>query len=364
MFWRGMAPTLAVDGRGPTHRGRIYALWNDFGDNGERLPRMLLSYSDDRGATWVEPRPVAPAAGSAQFRGNVAVNADGVVGVVWMDTRDHPGRDGFHAYFTASLDGGDSFLPPVALSRAASDPFSPGNRRQVPFYVGSYRGHLLVSMGSAASRWEDGGDYLGLAADQDGVFHPLWSDGRGTAYQSYTARVRVIPDRDVAVRRDRDHRGEPVDVSDAVGLLVDPPAFDSARGVATFPVRLRNESSDTLYPPLRVRARLMNDRSGPIGGAAVDSVESVILDGDGGTATFDYDVALGDWSALPPGCATEAVAWRVRLGPVDAALSFEVKVTAGRENARKDAGDGADEATDEASAEATTGRDPSHVCRG
>ena len=52
---------------------------------------------------------------------------DGIVGVTWYDTRDSKDGSQFHEYFTASLDGGKSFLPPVRVSSAPSTPLGPGN---------------------------------------------------------------------------------------------------------------------------------------------------------------------------------------------------------------------------------------------
>jgi hypothetical protein len=41
-------------------------------------------------------------------------------------------------------------------------------------------------------RWANGGDYVGLAATADGVFHPVWPDARHDGVQQlHTARVRV-----------------------------------------------------------------------------------------------------------------------------------------------------------------------------
>jgi hypothetical protein len=36
-----------------------------------------------------------------------------------------------------------------------------------------------------------GGDYLGLAADAPGVFHPFWPDMRSGVQHIYTAAIRV-----------------------------------------------------------------------------------------------------------------------------------------------------------------------------
>jgi hypothetical protein len=36
-----------------------------------------------------------------------------------------------------------------------------------------------------------GGDYIGLAASADGSFHAVWSDARGGAFRTFTARIDV-----------------------------------------------------------------------------------------------------------------------------------------------------------------------------
>src|SRR3712207_588288 len=105
---------------------------------------------------------------------SVAVNKDGVVGLTWYERRKEAGGECQHLYFTASLDGGKSFLPQVRVSAAPSCPDTPRN-------------------GQSAKRWPGGGDYSGLAASADGAFHALWSDSRDGIYQLRTARVQVDP---------------------------------------------------------------------------------------------------------------------------------------------------------------------------
>src|SRR5690606_7441422 len=50
------------------------------------------------------------------------VNAQGHVGVAWYDRREDPARRCWKQYFAASLDGGVTFTPNVAVSSAASCP--------------------------------------------------------------------------------------------------------------------------------------------------------------------------------------------------------------------------------------------------
>ena len=52
----------------------------------------------------------------------VAVNRDGVVGVLWYDRREANDNLAYHARFAASFDGGLTFSPSVRVSAAPNDP--------------------------------------------------------------------------------------------------------------------------------------------------------------------------------------------------------------------------------------------------
>jgi hypothetical protein len=106
-----------------------------------------------------------------------AVSAAGVLGVSWYDARHDPdasrGRNRCQElFFTASVDGGRTFLADVPVSRGRNCPATPRN-------------------GSAGARWRAGGDYHGLVAAPDGRFHLLWADSRSGVYQLRFASLRV-----------------------------------------------------------------------------------------------------------------------------------------------------------------------------
>jgi hypothetical protein len=162
---------LAVDTSGGPFRDRLYwACW----DQSNR--HIYVSTSVDRGETWSSP--VAVNRGSHPVQNAViTVNRDGVVGVSWNDAREDPRayRGSFrcqHVFFTASLDGGRTFLPDARVSSAENCPDAPAN-------------------GESGWRWPAGGDYYGLAAAADGRFHLLWADSREGIYQLRTATVTV-----------------------------------------------------------------------------------------------------------------------------------------------------------------------------
>ena len=128
------------------YKDRIYLTCWD-----RAMERLYLFTSNDGGSSWSPPTLVSR--GYVQ-NGMVAVNNQGIVGVAWYDGRDDPRgyRAVFrcqHVYFTASLDGGGTFLPEVKVSTAENCPDTPQNAE-------------------AGRRWVAGGDYFGLAAAAEG----------------------------------------------------------------------------------------------------------------------------------------------------------------------------------------------------
>jgi hypothetical protein len=162
--------TIAIDRSGGRFNDRVYVTWPD-----RRTGRALnyFAYSTDKGATWSKSFVVGdnpPSDTTARFMPTVAVNKDGVVGLLWYDRRENPDNRSYHARFSASLDGGVTWLPSVRLSETT---FSSG----------------AVAQKSAFPR--NGGDTAGLATSADGVFHPVWVTDFNDIPQVWTARVSV-----------------------------------------------------------------------------------------------------------------------------------------------------------------------------
>jgi hypothetical protein len=95
------APAFTLD---PT-RGRAYAAWETGRD-------VMLSRSDDGGATWSPPRRVGPAAGG-QFLPGVEVAPDGRVDVAFYDRSRDPDDVLAEVVLASSSDGGKSFVTEV-----------------------------------------------------------------------------------------------------------------------------------------------------------------------------------------------------------------------------------------------------------
>ncbi|MDQ3949606.1 MAG: glycoside hydrolase [Gemmatimonadota bacterium] len=308
-----VSPRLAVDPGSAAFKDRLYATWTD-----ERSGRfeIYLSYSADQGRTWSRPvvisddPPYSDGRRPNHFMPTVAVNKDGVVGVSWYDRREHPDNLGWHVRFRASLDGGETWLPSIRVSTASNDITdrtalytqayargggSGGYGRSAPPEAGP----LVVEVSIQGSNYS-AGDYAGLAAAADGVFHAFWVDNRTGLPQIWTAPITVrgvaaaragaesrrAPVDSPRVAREPGRPGELTDVSSKVTLLLTNSAFDRATNTVSVVARLGNVSRDTLAGPfqgrvteitsqLARRAELIGGASGTGSGAVIDFADVV-----------------------------------------------------------------------------------------
>ena len=174
---RGVPASLTVDANSPRFRDRAYAVWTDFASG---RGQIRIAHSADAGATWSAPRFInddslvapRPGGGPDHFMATVAVNRDGVVGVLWYDRREATDNLAYHARFAASFDGGVTFSPSVRVSAEPNDPRT--QRAGQAFLV-------------------TGGDTAGLTAAADGRFHAVWIDNRTGSQQVWTAAISVTP---------------------------------------------------------------------------------------------------------------------------------------------------------------------------
>ncbi len=331
-LWEVHAFRFAVDLASPRFRDRLYAVWGDYRWG---APRIVLSSSADGGKTWTEPRPIDPRApaGARQGMPALAVDGEGNVGVAWFDTRFAAAPDGaaaadgaaggYDALFSASLDGGATFLPPVRLS-SASTPFdAPGNSDAIPnVVVGKEGTRMFVSI--AGNRWPQGGDYIGLAAS-GGAFHPFWPDGRSGTFQIRSARVEIA--------RGGAPAGPPpglaeVRLDQRVEILFDAGRYDPATHVATLPVRLRNASSSPIWGPVRLAVRRFRPsaffyrRTRDLPLEVVDAANGE----KGPGATLDFSALLGPLGRLDPGALTGEALLRLRYAVRDPRPDLDLEV--------------------------------------
>lgn len=188
----GPSPALAADASSSITKDRMYAVWPDRRHHGR--PDITLSISSDRGKTWSRSNIVNDDAPNetGETIGNctpgISVSSSGVVGIIWYNIRRHTktGEYQYHTRFTASLDGGETFMPSIKLS---AERFFPKKFRI--------------------------GETIGLAAGPDGKFHALWIENRTGSPQVYYAPITVsvsvaknaslqIPDGTITDQTERD----------------------------------------------------------------------------------------------------------------------------------------------------------------
>jgi len=306
---RQQLPQFGIDSGGGVHRDRIYMAFPRIVDD---IARVYFQFSDDRGATWSEAKPIDPStpALAEQFNQMVTVNRQGVVGVTWLDTRASEDGSAFDEYFAASVDGGISFLPPVRVSLESIHPHAPGNLGvNASSAVG--RGAVFISLERSFGRLESGGDYLGLTADADGIFHPLWPDTRTGAYRLYTAAVRVTSEGPVSAPADavvREIKGA------ELGILFDPVSVDDLTGIITVPLRVQNLTGQPLYGPLTIRFDV-DANAGDRGKFDVRNYPEIIGARNGKTgpgAEFDLTPLIGTTGVIPAGAATGQFMLRIK----------------------------------------------------
>jgi hypothetical protein len=249
-------PSLAVDRGNGDFRNRLYVAWPD-----TRAGRteIFFSWSGDLGKSWTKPKTInddtafePPLSGPDNFMPVVAVNPQGVVGVMWYDRRNHPDNLGWDVRFAASLDGGDSFLPSVVVSE------HPMSHEQENWPLRGYTVKGIPATGDPLSLkfWLegfsfDGGHTAGMEADAKGFFHPLWIDNRTGTRQVWTAAVRV---EGASVRNGSPSLSTLTDVSGKATLMLSNMTYNQKTGILTTDAQLRNLSEDTIRGPVKLRA--------------------------------------------------------------------------------------------------------------
>ncbi len=158
-------PACDADRSAGPHRGRLYCAWMDLTPAG--ATDIFFAFSNDRGASWSIPAPVADQLPFAVDRFNPWLSVDPVTGEVnvsFYDTRNDTSGAGYmtDVYFTQSADGGSSWLSPnVRVTGESSSEHDCDGLFPCPGidYGNQY------------------GDYEGLVS-HGGVSHPIWTDSR------------------------------------------------------------------------------------------------------------------------------------------------------------------------------------------
>ena len=158
-------PALDVDRSNGPFRGRLYCSWMDATALG--TTNIYLSYSDDQGTTWTQPRSVADSLSMLVDRFNHWMSVDSVTGdvnVSFYDTRND--TTGFRymtdVYLAQSTDGGSTWKSPdTRVSNSSSNEHDCGG--------------LFPCSGINYGNQQ--GDYEGVVS-YSGVSYPIWTDSR------------------------------------------------------------------------------------------------------------------------------------------------------------------------------------------
>lgn len=292
----GGMPTIAADHTDGPFRDRLYVVWSDMRSG---HCDVRFSYSSDEGKTWSssrvindEPNRNSPERISDHEMPVVAVNNQGVVGIEWYDRRDSPDDAGWWVRFTASRDGGDTFLPSVRISDA---PQAHKSDEQLL---------IRVFGGQVSLVGEEGGDTGGMAADANGIFHPLWVDNRTGILQLWTTSVSV---RGKGLGNGDEHLAQLTDVTHDVGLKYLNTGYDPKTGLVSFDATLTNTSSAPISSPIKLRVIALDAASGTVMVVNADNHQT------GVGAIWDFSGLLKD-GVLKGGEKTEPKRFEFRIG--------------------------------------------------
>lgn len=243
-----------VDTSRSSYRGRIYLAWIDL--EGSRHT-VVVSYSADNGTTWSTPvsirdrdaqqDPATPA---------LAVNKDGVLALSFYDRRADARNACYELYVTASLDGGETFLPNVKASDGVTCPTAPGNWGAAAFgylqpALDRVRGkaQAAIALMVVPSRWPNGGDTQGIVADADGTFHAGWVNGASGVMQLWATQFRV----DAKAVATKPSTGAEEDHTEEVRFLLSNPIIDFAKRVMSVEAQLENISAAAIRGPFTAK---------------------------------------------------------------------------------------------------------------
>ncbi len=151
-------PACDTDRSVGSHQGRLYCSWMDL--NGAGNTEILLSFSDDAGATWSKHPAVVGQPAARHDRFNHWLSVDPVTGEVTVSYYDAIGFS-TDIFLSRSTDGGDNWLPDLRVTTQSSNEHDCNGLFPCPG----------IDYGNQQ------GDYEGLVSFR-GVSHPIWTDSR------------------------------------------------------------------------------------------------------------------------------------------------------------------------------------------
>ncbi len=250
-------------------KGRAYIAWGAINERDQCV--LQMAHSDDEGKTWSEPVQVTdapPVAGGGPdvFLPQIVVNKEGIVLATWYDRRDDPKQHNHRLRASASLDGGQTWLPSVPVS---DHEFVFGDEPDFPANAGAVGGgrrrtgkrtdHFDVTVWPGPRLYEPEnngmGDYAAIAAGTDGRFHAFWIDNRTGVAQMYTAAIDVAG----KAAKTAPEVADLDNVTSQLELQYTGSVYDSKSRTLSLEYQLLNTSVDTVVTgPLKLRVLSMS----------------------------------------------------------------------------------------------------------
>ena len=294
-----------IDNSTGPFKDRIYVTWSEF-ENDRYV--VKVTHSEDLGLSWSPAVTVNDARGQTDSsNATIAVNRDGIVSLVWNDRRDDPKGECYRLYASASLDGGDTFLPNVQVNSHSTCT----NTRANWFNPLAYpQGQNRIALSGAPARFSNGGETQGLVTGPDGRFHVAWINGESGVMQLWYTNFAVQPGtQTVNSVRATDQTGArkeaakvsvpPTDKSDLtkeISVEVSAPVVDFNSRLIGFTVSLKNKTSTVISGPLTI---VLDEVESEFAGITVANSDNG-LQGKGAAWKF---LAKGQ---LAPGALSEA----------------------------------------------------------
>lgn len=303
-------PMISVDHTDGPFKDRLDVVWSDMRSG---HCDVRFSYSADKGRTWSraktindEPDRNSPDRIADHHMPVVAVNNQGVVGISWYDRREHPDDIGWWTRFTASLDGGETFLPSIKVSEA---PHEHRDGERLPIFVRSFgeAGRFPSTTITTSIELDEGeargGDTAGMAADANGRFHAVWVDNRTGILQLWTATVSVTGS---GIQNGSGELAALTDVTPRVMLDYADTSYDPETGTVSFDATLTNTSMTPISVPIKLRVVGLEAGSGTVQVVNADNRQS------GTGAVWDFSGAV-EGGLLNPGEKTRVKRFQFHL---------------------------------------------------
>lgn len=269
--------------------------------------RLWLTMSTDGGRTWSKGHPVWSPGREGQADGHVyahpalAVNKDGVLGLLWQDRQ----RSGCWR-FAISTDRGTSFSRAEQLGTCSGEASKPSQLSTAHLWTSFFQPDPKDASPAIEvnlrNTWNGvGRNQNALVTTPDGRFHAVWQDAGNGEGELRTAVIQVVP-ADTLISMAT--RGMEDITRKTVVLYGGDQHYDPKTRIVTLEVTVRNESDHSLSGPVKLAVAGTND---------LDFAEIANADNQvsGAGAVWDISPALPN-GVLISGGSTKPIALKFR----------------------------------------------------